>query len=213
MQTAKPIANVWNRRDFVGAATMLSLLTGVTSPTMLLSGCAASDAPSEAQRKLMRIVSELVLPRTGTKGAGEIGVGDFVILALAHGLDGSRTPLNPDEAGRYAPTLLRSDGSLRHTDWLETELNRRAKADFQTLETTQQRALLTALDAEAFAPGARENGWRLIKGLILLGYYTSEEGAANELRYELTPGRWEPDMPLKRGDRAWSSDWTAVEFG
>jgi hypothetical protein len=51
------------------------------------------------------------------------------------------------------------------------------------------------------------------QGLILTGYYSSEAGASKELQYNLIPGRWDADIPLKPGDRAYSSDWTAVEFG
>ena len=48
--------------------------------------------------------------------------------------------------------------------------------------------------------------------LILTAYYTSETGGSRELQYELVPGKWEPDLPFVPGSRAWSSDWTAVEF-
>ena len=76
-----------------------------------------------------------------------------------------------------------------------------------------QVARLTALDAEAFAPDAGDHAWKTIKALILTGYYASEAGGANELRYELVPGRYDPDVPPKPDDRAFSSDWTAVDFG
>ena len=54
--------------------------------------------------------------------------------------------------------------------------------------------------------------WPRLKGLILIGYYTSEIGASQELRYILVPGHFDPDVPLEPGDRAWSSDWTGVKF-
>jgi len=83
--------------------------------------------------------------------------------------------------------------------WLEGELTRHGDD-------------LAALDKEAFS--SREpSPWKTIKALILVGYYTSEAGASQELRYELVPGRWDADIPLSPSDRAWSSDWTAVDFG
>ena len=45
-----------------------------------------------------------------------------------------------------------------------------------------------------------------------MGYYTSEAGATQELRYTLVPGRWDPDVPLKPGDRGSSSDWVGQTF-
>ncbi len=212
MADTQALTHSWQRRAFMKAAATLSLLTA-TSPTLLLSGCAQDDAPTDKQRDLMKRVSEIVLPRTETKGAGDVGAGDFVILALAHGLDGARKPLDPKAAGQFSSDVLRNDGSLRHVKWLETELNTRAKGHFIELSANQQTEVLFVLDQLAFAEGAGDNPWKLIKGLILTGYYTSEEGGSNELRYELVPGRWDPDIPLKPGDRAWSSDWTAVEFG
>ena len=74
-------------------------------------------------------------------------------------------------------------------------------------------AALAAIDSEAFASRDSVSPWKPLKALILTGYYTSEAGASQELRYELVPGRYDPDIPLAPTDRAWSSDWTAVEFG
>ena len=84
----------WNRRDFIGGAALLALALGVPLATVRMSSLDPADAPTEAQRGLLREVSQLVLPRTGTPGAGEVGVGDFVALALAHGLEKSRQPLD-----------------------------------------------------------------------------------------------------------------------
>ena len=202
----------WNRRDFIGGAALLALALGVPLAAVRMSSLDLADAPTEAQRTLLREVSQLVLPRTGTPGAGEVGVGDFVALALAHGLEKSRQPLD----GNADPRLLRfrrSDGSLDHVTWLAAELERRAGMDFLKAAPDARVAALTALDAEAFGPEAKTHPWRTLKALILTGYYTSEVGGAQELRFELVPGRFDPDLPLQPGDRAWSSDWTAVDFG
>ncbi|MET0179698.1 MAG: gluconate 2-dehydrogenase subunit 3 family protein [Novosphingobium sp.] len=202
----------WDRRDFISGAALLALVLGVPVAAAALSDLPAGEAPSERQRRLMREVAQLVVPRTDTPGAGDVGTAAFVILALAHGLESSRAP----SAGAAAPQLARfrrGDGSLRHVAWLEHELDRRAGGDFLRRPAKQRADTLAALDAEAFAEGVREHPWRTIKGLVLTGYYTSEAGATRELRYELVPGRFDADLPLHPGDRAWSSDWTAVEFG
>lgn len=200
----------WNRRDFLGAAALLALAVGVPVASMKLSEIDDSEAPTERQRALLREVSQLVIPRTETPGAGDVSVGDFVALALAHGLEKSRAPLGPDADTRLL-RYRRSDNSLDHVQWLEAELDRRAGGDF--LGNPGRADALAALDTEAFAPDMREHPWRTVKGLILTGYYTSEVGGSQELRFELVPGRWDPDLPLRPGDRAFSSDWTAVDFG
>lgn len=202
----------WNRRDFVGAATLFALAVGMPASVAALSDLADEDAPSERQLALLREVSQLVLPATDTPGAGDAGVGDFVALALAHGLEGSRRRLGADADPAWS-AFRRRDGSLDHVAWLEATLNRLASGNFLAAGPQGRAALLAQLDAQAFAPDVRGHPWRTIKGLILTGYYTSEIGAARELRFELTPGRFDPDLPLEPGDRAYSSDWTAVDFG
>ena len=87
-----------------------------------------------------------------------------------------------------------------------------AGGDFVTAARGRQAAALAAIDHSAFAPGGESAPWHKIKDLILTGYYTSEVGASRELRYELVPGRWDADIPLGTG-HAFSSDWTAVDFG
>lgn len=206
----------WNRRDLVGAAGLLALVIGVPTATVLLSTHEAHDAgeaPSDRQRKLIAAVSEHVLPTTATPGAGAAGVGDFVILALAHGLDGSRAPAASAATAYSVEGTSRPDGSLRYLDWLERTLDKAATGDWLGKPPATRAKLLAALDAAAFAQGADAHPWRKLKGLILTGYYTSEIGGSRELAYELTPGRFDPVIPLKPGARAYSSDWTAVDFG
>jgi hypothetical protein len=203
--------NGWNRRSFLSAAGLLAAALG-TTPARLLAALPAEEAPTAQQSALLREVSQLVIPRTTTAGAGDVGTDAFLSLALAHGLKGTRAPMK--DAPAEWP--LRADGSLRHDLWLQQELNRRAKGDFMAQPPAQRHALLAALDAEAFPAGpppAQPSPWRAIKTLILTGYYTSEEGGSKELRYDPVPGRWDNDIPLHKGDRAFSSDWTAVDFG
>ncbi|OAN63158.1 gluconate 2-dehydrogenase subunit 3 family protein [Sphingomonas sp. TDK1] len=202
----------WSRRDFFGGAALLALAVGIPATVVRYSDLDPSDEPSDRQRAMIARVSQLVIPRTDTAGAGDVGVGDFVILALAHGLEGSRAPVAADAMPNLA-SYQRRDGSLRHLDWLDTQLDQRAAGDFQKADTGRRVTALQTLDREAFAEGVRLHPWRTIKGLILTGYYTSEIGGSKELNYELVPGRWDPDLPLKATDHAWSSDWTAVDFG
>ena len=203
----------WDRRDFLGGVALFAMAIGVPAAAVRLSYLDNADAPTDRQRVLAAEVSDLVIPRTGTAGARDVGVGDFLILALAHGLSGTQAPVATGMVTSALKPFLRRNGSLQHLAWLEQTLNRRANGDFVHREKSKRSAILGALDAEAMAQGAAWSPWVAIKGLILTGYYTSEIGGSKELRYELVPGRFDPDIPLKPTDRAWSSDWSAVEFG
>lgn len=208
---AEAIRRGWDRRDFLQGGALLALAIGVPGAAVALSRLDPDDAPTRAQQTMMRTVAQLVLPRTDTPGAGDVGAGEFALLGLAHGLEGARKLIGGDAMPNLQP-FRRPDGSLRHAAWLERELDRRSRGQFLARGAAEQAQALGSLDAEAFAaPG--DHPWKIVKALILTGYYTSEAGGSQELRYEPVPGKWDPDLPLKPGDRAISNDWTAVDFG
>lgn len=203
----------WNRRDLIGGAALLALVIGVPVATLSNMKLDGEEKASDRQRELIDQVVDLVIPRTGTPGARDVGVGAFVLLALEHGLSETRSPVASGMITAALAPFKRRDGSLRHLDWLERALDKAGNGDFFRRSHTERSEILAALDAAAFAQGAAWSPWVGLKGLILTGYYTSEVGGSRELRYELVPGRYDPDLPLAPVNRAWSSDWTAVEFG
>lgn len=203
----------WTRRDLLGGAALFAFVVGVPAAVLRIGDIDPNHAPTERQAKLIAEVAEIVIPRTDTPGARDVGVDEFLILAFAHGLSGTRAPV---ASGIVTPALqpfLRRDGSLRYLEWLERTLDKASNGDFFRRTPAERNSTLAALDAETMARGAPWSPWVSIKGLILLGYYTSEAGGSKELRYELVPGRFDPNIPMQPGDRAWSSDWSAVEFG
>ena len=202
----------WDRRKFLGGAALLALVLGVPVAAIKLELFEADEEPSDRQRELLGIVSQIVIPPTETPGADDVGTGEFVLLALAHGLERSREAL-PQDADPQLTEFRRQDGSLDHAGWLEADLERRTNGDFLKADDSTRTLALTTLDAEAYAEGVRTHPWRTLKALILTAYYTSEAGGAQELRFELVPGRYEPDLPITPETRAYSSDWTAVDFG
>jgi hypothetical protein len=46
--------------------------------------------------------------------------------------------------------------------------------------------------------------FRMMKELALLGYFTSEIGCTQALRYQETPGRYDPCVPYTPGEKAWA---------
>jgi gluconate 2-dehydrogenase gamma chain len=46
--------------------------------------------------------------------------------------------------------------------------------------------------------------WRRMKEITIVGFYTSQPGATQELRGPNPMGFWRGDMPYHRGDRAWA---------
>jgi hypothetical protein len=183
------------RRDVLisGAATAVAL----SSPASMWAQVRDAKTKPTALRPLLDDLCDAVIPATDTPGARAAGVAAFVETAAAHGINEASESL----LSRFAAALDELAGSA----YLQEPEERR-------------RALLADIDARAFSKPQDQTlsevlrQWPTLKGLIVVGYYTSEIGASRELRYILAPGRFDPDVPLKPDDRAWSSDWTGVKF-
>lgn len=178
------------RRELLAGAGWAAAASAVWA--LVPRGVAASDVGDA----LLERLCDLVIPDTDTPGARAALVPAFVALALQHGL---------------------ADATRADRLTLQRRLDREAGGTFLELDAARQQAVLAPLDAATFArdPAAAavgEPAWARIKKLIVMGYYTSEAGATQELQYNLVPGRWDPDVPVKPGDRASSSDWVGQTF-
>ncbi len=181
----------------MGGALSASTVAGV------LGGCRAEptmevDAPqtlSAPQDELVTLLAELIIPETDTPGAKAAGVNAFIDKMLGEWL-------KDDERAQFLDGLA--------------DVEARAQASygkaFQALNLDEQTALLTELEDAAIAsmtdPQAAAGGGRpffsMLKELTLVGYYTSEVGATQELRYERAPGRYDGCVPYADLGRAWA---------
>lgn len=203
----------WSRRDAIRMAAWLTAAAGTPVAARSVVRKAARGGPAlKGDAAFLDAVSQTMIPRTATPGAGDVHTGAFVAMALAHGLHGARQPLAADTTSALR-AYARPDGSLDHIAWLRGALDRRAAPSFLAATPARRHTALAALDAEAFAAGGDHHPWHVVKALILTGYYTSEAGGSQELRYEAVPGRYDPDLPVAPQTRAISNDWTAVDFG
>lgn len=79
---------------------------------------------------------------------------------------------------------------------------------FLALDETRRGELIAALDQQArtwVADGGTPPGFTLIKQLTLLGFFTSEVGATQVLRYEAIPGRYDGCADYEPGQPAWAT--------
>jgi gluconate 2-dehydrogenase gamma chain len=132
---------------------------------------------------LLEQVADTMIPLTDTPGALVAGVPAFV-----------RDMLN-----EWASADTRSGiiGVLEAID-------RQAWAQFGTafpgLSPERRLAVLRRFDEDAL--GRLDPAYAKFKYLVLVGYYQSEIGATQELRYELVPGAWRSCLPLTEVGRA-----------
>jgi hypothetical protein len=140
------------------------------------------------QAETVRVVAEMIIPETDTPGAGAAHIPEFADLMLAEWS-------SEDDRTRFRAGLADVD-ARSHAAF---------GGDFVAGTDAQRAALLSALDAEAQAalrapaqapPRSRERTlaepfFQRLKALTVYGYYTSEVGARQELRYEAVPGSFD----------------------
>ncbi|MCU0622295.1 MAG: gluconate 2-dehydrogenase subunit 3 family protein, partial [Gemmatimonadaceae bacterium] len=74
----------------------------------------------------------------------------------------------------------------------------------------QRLALIERFDREAYQfmrrrPDDEPPHWfRMLKELTMLGFFTSEAGMTQALRYVESPGRFDPCVPHAPGERDWA---------
>lgn len=163
------------------------LLTVVERAHARAAGTARQVGTFTAQDiALLDEVADTILPDTKTPGAKAAKVGPFMAVMVTDTYD-------EEQQGIFR------DGMRK--------LN---EAGFMTKAPAERLALLEQLDREAKAymdtraHGAPTHYFRQIKELTLLGYFTSEIGCSQAMRYRETPGRFDPCVPYTPGETAWA---------
>ena len=136
---------------------------------------------------LLDEIAETILPETSTPGAKAAQTGAFMALMVTDTYD------EGDQA------VFREG------------LERIKAAAFLTLAPAQRLALVERLDREQKAYMDQRRGddtprhyFRMMKQLALFGYFTSEIGCNQALRYVESPGSYDPCVPYTPGERAWA---------
>jgi hypothetical protein len=187
-----------NRRE---AIRRVALLMGgaVSAPAILgvLGGCSAEPATeaqwkpaflTQAQAALVAEVAEIMIPRTDTPGAKDVGIPAFIDKML-------KDVYPKDEQARFFAGLAD----------FEAQAKRQHGRTFLELEPALRAALVRqahdpAVEAErasTLAPAKRQRPFILtMKELTLLGYFTSQPGATQVLQYRPVPGAYHGCVPL-----------------
>ena len=180
-----------NRREVLlalgGAAVFADpLLAAGRALRSRLSSGATLKILDPHQNATVVTIAEMIIPATDTPGATAAKVNEFVDLGLSEWFD-------DQERKRFLDGLADLDARSRKS----------FAKDFTTATPEQQGELLQQVDAEVGGlreaerqgihrePTPAQGFVRMMKRLTLLGYFTSEVGATEELHNPIIPGRYD----------------------
>jgi limonene-1,2-epoxide hydrolase len=197
---------------FVGGSRLLhaSEDDGHARAALLAESGQGVGAFTAADIAFLDEVAETIVPATSTPGAKAAKVGAFMALMVTDTYDprdqqifrdGMRTI---DEESRKASGVAFMKATPRQRLALLERLDGEQKAHMDAREIAQQ-ARAKDSERKAETVDSPAHYFRMMKELTLLGYFTSEIGCTQAQRYVESPGRFEPCLPYKRGERSWAS--------
>jgi hypothetical protein len=198
----------------------------------LLTGCREQetanpniDAPFTTDEiAFLDEVADTILPATKTPGAKAAKTGAFMALMVRD----SYSERDRKIFREGIPAIDAASMKAYNASFMKATPEQRL-AVLNTLDKDQKsfmeaRAQQMKKAAEAHAPDQRKEAaagadagaataitedppshyFRMMKELALLGYFTSEIGCTQALRYVETPGRYDPVVEYHPGDKAWA---------
>ena len=167
---------------------------------------------------LLDEIADTILPETKTPGAKAANTGAFMALMVTDTYkpedaqvfrDGMRTlDALCFQANKASFVAAKPEQRLA----LLEKVDREAKSymDLRSAARKSRQAADSATKTRDPNPAAAisvdppAHYFRMMKELAMLGYFTSEIGCTQALRYVEMPGRFDPCVEYKPGDRAWA---------
>lgn len=186
-----------NRRELI-KKTALFMGASVSAPAIMgiLNGCTAEPSlywtpkyVTKEQALELEAIAEAIIPATDTPGAKDAGVPAF-IEKMVHEV------YKPEDVKKFM------DGLAAFSKKVEDK-----EGDpFSQLDGAKQLEIVKAENSEALQSKGGERPWFLsMKELTLLGFFSSEIGATQVLRYEAIPGRYEGCVPFSEVGKTWAT--------
>ncbi|MFN7116064.1 MAG: gluconate 2-dehydrogenase subunit 3 family protein [Saprospiraceae bacterium] len=190
-----------NRRELL---KHISIISGaaVVGADFFLSGCQPADNNVEKIGLFTKDnitffdeIAETIIPRTNTPGAKDAQAGNFIADFVSHCYD------TKDQ------NIIKNSINI-----IEKASQTQYKKAFVKITPEQRQELLqkAALEAKAYnenpqkAADAPPHYYTLFQQLTLMGFFTSEPGYTQVLRYEIVPGKYEACIDYK-GETAWAN--------
>jgi hypothetical protein len=185
-----------NRRD---AVRMIAVLMGgvMVGSEAFLRGDSVPDkkpmpAFSDGDKATLDAVGATIIPKTDIPGAEAVNIGAFMISQVT-------------DCYSEKQHAIFQEGIVK----LNAASAAKFGGAFAGITPEQKTDLLNDLDKEQTDYTAKKKKddpphyFRMMKELSVVGYFSSEIGATQAVRYIEVPGAYHGDVPYKQGDRAW----------
>lgn len=207
-----------NRRDLL---KQIAWITGsaVVGGELFLTGCStgpkAEAGFTASHIALLDEVGDTIIPTTTTPGAKAAGIGEFMKVMV-----------------NDCYTEVQQSTFMQGIIELESSCEKMHGKSFINCDAMERKDLLISLEKEAKAAnsvkrivnkttellenitqshddpsefqGMPIHYYTMIKQLTLLGFFTSETGMTETLRHVAVPGRYDGELPYKKGEKAWA---------
>jgi len=185
-----------NRRELL---KMVAAATGgvVIGGEFFLAGCKNPDAGigtsntfTESDIAFLDEVAETIFPKTSTPGAKDAKVGQYMTVFVNDCYDQQQQ--DSFHAGMKS---------------LNDACKKMHGHDFMKAEPAHRKELLVALDKERdeYQKTKKKEDpnhyFQAFKQLTIMGYFTSKEGREGATNYQPVPGKYQGDIPYKKGDK------------
>lgn len=173
--------------------TALLMGGALSAPSILgiMQGCTAKpeinwkpEFLSMEQAETITRLADIIIPKTDTPGAVDVGVPGFIDRML-------RDVYSKDDQDTFFKGLAE----------FEQHVSTKTGSSFSQLDEEEQEAVVLSVHEEAIT-AAREAGSAprpfllKVKELTMLGFFTSEVGATQVLQYAPVPGAYKGCVPL-----------------
>lgn len=194
----------------------IAFLTGgvVVGGEFFLSGCRNETSSgfilSSADINLLDEIAETIIPATDTPGAKAAKLGEFMRVMVSD----CYTP--KEQSSFFAGIQSINEYSIKQTKKkfidcsekerldLLTELEKQAKKYNEEKAAAAKLAIENSKEANKQKPDTTPHYYTMMKQLTLWGFFTSQTGMTQTLRYIPVPGKYQGDMPYHPGDKAWA---------
>jgi gluconate 2-dehydrogenase gamma chain len=161
---------------------------------------------NEAQAAVVTAVAEIIIPRTDTPGASDLGVPAFIDVML-------KDVYPAEDQRRFLSGLQEIDSEavqLKGKSFVALQV----KDQEELVRKRHEAAVKTEREMRATSQSHLNRPFvMMMKELTLLGYFTSQPGATTVLQYSAVPGAFHGCIPLKEAGngKTWAQD-MSIEF-